>query len=109
SNYFHCFIPNNGSTVDENYFKSNARFDGRIGIKLTDKVNKALTFEASENGVSVEFEDVFLQQYKKYRYKFLVSRHQLEQGTIDTFKSRLLRSEEHTSELQSRENLVCRL
>jgi len=93
SNYFLCFIPNNGSTVDENYFKSNARFDGRIGIKLTDKVNKALTFEASENGVSVEFEDVFLQQYKKYRYKFLVSRHQLEQGTIDTFKSRLLNEE----------------
>src|SRR5690606_42054144 len=30
-------------------------------------------------------------------------------GSISTTKSRLPRSEEHTSELQSRENLVCRL
>jgi hypothetical protein len=93
SNYFLCFIPNNGSTIDENYFKSNARFDGKIGVKLTDKVNKALTFEASENGVSVEFEDALLQQYKKYRYKFLINLEQLEQETIETFKGRLLNKE----------------
>ncbi|MBX2982965.1 MAG: ATP-binding protein [Flavobacteriales bacterium] len=90
SNYFLCFIPNNGATIDENYFRNHARFDGKVGIKLTDKVNKALTFEASENGVSVEFEDVLLKQYKKYRYKFLISRQQLEQDTIETFKNRLL-------------------
>lgn len=90
SNYFLCFIPNDGSTIDENYFKNFARFDGNIGIKLTDKVNKALTFETSENGVSVEFEDALLKQYKKYRYKFLISRQQLEQDTIETFKNRLL-------------------
>lgn len=90
SNYFLCFVPNNGSIIDESYFRNHARFDGNIGAKLTDKVNKALTFEAPENGISVEFEDALLQQYKKYRYKFLVERERLGQDTIETFKSRLL-------------------
>lgn len=90
SNYFLCFIPNNGSIIDESYFRDFARFDGNIGTKLTDKVNKALTFEASENGISVEFEDALLQQYKKYRYKFLINLEQLGQDTIDNFKIRLL-------------------
>jgi len=90
SNYFLCFIPNNGGIIDENYFRSHAHFDGNIGKKLKNKVNKALTFEAPENGIAVEFEDALLQQYKKYRYKFLIESNKLEQDNIDTFKQRLL-------------------
>jgi len=87
SNYFLCFIPNNGAVIDEHYFKSNARFDGNIGDKLSNKVNKALIFEAPENGIAVEFEDSLLQQYKKYRYKFIIERDVLNQESIDNFKN----------------------
>lgn len=91
SNYFLCFIPNNGTLIDESYFRNRACFDGNIGIKLSDKVNKALKFEEAENGISVEFEDALLQQYKKYRYKFLIESNKLEQDNIDTFKQRMLK------------------
>ncbi|MDN5201189.1 DUF3883 domain-containing protein [Fulvivirgaceae bacterium BMA10] len=89
TNYFLCFVPNNGSQIDDMYFKNYARFDGSIGKKLTDKITKALAFESSENGVTVEFEDAFLQQYRKYRYKFLIEKRILEQETFETFKNRI--------------------
>lgn len=89
TNYFLCFIPNNGSQIDEPYFRTNAKFDGNIGIKLTEKVTKALAFESSEDGVAVEFEDALLQQYKKYRYKFIIERGILEQETFEVFKNRI--------------------
>ncbi|WP_431109219.1 sacsin N-terminal ATP-binding-like domain-containing protein [Winogradskyella poriferorum] len=89
-NYFLCYIPNNGSIIDEHYFKANAQFDGEIGTKLADKVNKALRFEAAENGIAIEFEDLLLQQYKKYRYKFVIDREILTHESLDMFKNRIL-------------------
>lgn len=90
SNYFLCFVPNNGAVIDEHYFKSNARFDGKIGDKLSNKVNKALIFETPENGIAVEFEDSLLKQYKKYRYKFIIEREVLSQESLDNFKNIIL-------------------
>lgn len=89
SSYFLCIIPNNGTLIDENYFKTNAKFDGTIGTKLSNKVKAALTFEAPETGISVEFEDALLSHYSKYRYKFSIQHTLWGQDDFTTFISRL--------------------
>lgn len=70
--YFLCIIPNNGSTIDRDYFLKYARFDSLIGSKLSNKVVEAIAFEAPADGIRVEFEDNLLNLYNKYRYKFSV-------------------------------------
>jgi Domain of unknown function (DUF3883) len=89
SSYFLCIIPNDGNVIDETYFKNNAKFDGTIGAKLANKVQAALTFEAPETGISVEFEDDLLRSYSKYRYKFTIQHLLWGQDNFDTFKTRL--------------------
>lgn len=89
NSYFLCIIPNNGTLIDENYFKLNAKFDGTIGTKLSNKVKAALTFEAPETGISVEFEDSLLSFYNKYRYKFLIQHTLWGQDDFTAFISRL--------------------
>jgi hypothetical protein len=89
SSYFLCIIPNNSTLIDESYFKSNAKFDGTIGMKLSNKVKAALTFEAPETGINVEFEDDLLSYYSKYRYKFTVQHTLWGQDDFTTFISRL--------------------
>lgn len=89
SSYFLCIIPNNGSVIDEAYFKDNARFDATIGIKLSNKVKAALLFEAPEHGISVEFEDNLLRSYNKYRYKFTIEHLLWGQDNFDDFKTKL--------------------
>jgi len=88
-NYFLCIIPNNGETIDQSYFLSNAKFDPTIGVKLSNKIKAALAFEAPETGISVEFEDALLSSYSKYRYKFSIQRNIWGQDNFDTFKSKL--------------------
>lgn len=90
SNYFLCIIPNNGEVIDEYYFQEKAIFDNNIGVKLNDKVSKAILFEASENGISVEFEDALLGQYKKYRYKFSINKSIWGHDNIVTFKNKMI-------------------
>jgi hypothetical protein len=89
SSYFLCVIPNNGNVIDEAYFKVNAKFDGTIGIKLSNKVKAALTFEAPETGISVEFEDDLLRSYNKYRYKFNIQHSLWGQDNFDSLKTQL--------------------
>lgn len=89
SSYFLCIIPNNGNVIDETYFRANAKFDGTIGIKLSNKVKAALTFENPEPGIIVEFEDELLRSYSKYRYKFLIDHSLWGQDSIETFITRL--------------------
>lgn len=89
NNYFLCVIPNNGQQIDQNYFLSNAKFDPIIGVKLSNKINAALSFEAPETGITVEFEDELLKSYSKYRYKFSIQRDIWGQDTFDVFKSKL--------------------
>jgi hypothetical protein len=87
--YFLCIIPNNGSTIDETYFKNQARFDGTIGTKLSNKINAALNFEAPETGITVEFEDDLLRSYNKYRYKFSIQHVLWGQDNFDAFMTKL--------------------
>ena len=87
--YFLCIIPNNGSLIDETYFKNQARFDGTIGTKLSNKINAALNFEAPETGITVEFEDDLLRSYNKYRYKFSIQHILLGQDNFDAFTTKL--------------------
>jgi hypothetical protein len=89
NNYFLCIIPNNGQHIDQNYFLNNAKFDSTIGVKLANKVNAALLFEAPEIGISVEFEDALLSSYSKYRYKFSIQKNIWGQDNFDTFKTKL--------------------
>ncbi|MDP1880798.1 MAG: DUF3883 domain-containing protein [Parachlamydiaceae bacterium] len=83
--YFLCIIPNDGTDIDEDYFKLNALFDGTIGKKLSKKITEAIAFEASENGIMVEFEDNLLAYYNKYRYKFQIPYTTWKQDKFETF------------------------
>ena len=88
--YILCIIPNNGESIDEQYFTTNAKFDKTIGNKLARKVAEALTFEAPDIGISVEFEDLLLNSYSKYRYKFFIQQSIWGQDNFDSFKEKLL-------------------
>lgn len=88
--YILCIIPNNGESIDEQYFITSAKFDKMIGNKLARKVAEALTFEAPDTGISVEFEDLLLKSYSKYRYKFLIQQSIWGQDNFDSFKEKLL-------------------
>lgn len=88
-NYFLCIVPNTGEKIDSNYFLNNARFDSKIGVKLSNKIKSALEFEAPEIGITVEFEDALLSSYSKYRYKFSIRRDLWGNDNFDVFKSKL--------------------
>jgi Domain of unknown function (DUF3883) len=90
SNYFLCIVPNNGQEIDDNYFMAKAIFDNQIGIKLGDKIAQAAIFEKSKDGISVEFEDELLKQYKKYRYKFSIEKIAWGSDNFSSFKNKLL-------------------
>src|SRR5690606_41028369 len=80
---------------------------------------------ASDNPVAISFGERLRQFFQNEEYARLVNRtpeqvrlvlaehaqilESILLGNLDRLRSVLVRSEEHTSELQSRENLVCRL
>jgi len=87
--YFLCVIPNNGGVIDQSYFLAHAKFDSTIGTKLTKKVNAALDFETSDNGIDVLFEDDLLKSYSKYRYKFGIHSNLWGTDNFNSFRLRL--------------------
>jgi hypothetical protein len=89
-NYFLCVIPNDGGDIDSDYFVANAKFDSKIGTKLSDKVKEAVAFEKPNSGITVEFEDQLLSTYKKHRYKFSIQRYLWGQDNFGEFKNKLL-------------------
>lgn len=89
TNYFLCVIRATDNPTEQ-YFKSNALFNGDIGSQLFSKVNKAEDFETPEPALTVEFEDELLGQFQMYRYKFVVGQQLWGQENFDNFKSKLV-------------------
>jgi len=87
-NYFLCVIRITDNPTDD-YFKSNASFNGEIGKRLFSKVTKAEEFETPEQELTVEFEDELLEQFQMYRYKFSIGQLLWGQDNLDSFKSKL--------------------
>src|SRR5690606_39772881 len=83
------FIP-----IIENCFK--------YGINQTESVVIKIHITVSGN-------EILLETYNKKSAKNITELEKTETGIINTQKRLDIRSEEHTSELQSREKLVCRL
>ena len=88
ANYFLCVIQATDNPTEE-YFKSNASFNGDIGNRLFSKVSKAEEFETPEPELTVEFEDELLGQFQMYRYKFCIGQQFWGEENFDSFKSKL--------------------
>jgi hypothetical protein len=89
ANYFLCVIRITDNPTEE-YFKSNAYFNGNIGNILSSKVTQAEDFESPQSGLTVRFEDEILEQFNMYRYKIGIDFQYWGEQNFNNFISKLL-------------------
>jgi len=72
--YALCVVEKNGSTVNKEYIRNNAKFVVNIGDKLRHKVEKVKEFEISKNKIANTNEAIDLVYENNLEYKYKINR-----------------------------------
>lgn len=72
-NYALCVVQKNGSVVNKDYIRKNAKFVTDIGDKLQDKVEEVGEFESTKTEIANTNEDIDLFYENSLEYKYKIS------------------------------------